>query len=166
MKISKGTAAFISFIIIAVFSTVANAGGYAVVGATSIETDITEHSGVMAGFGVKANDFLSAELTALVSSSEENYQGVDLSWNYFYNFSLIGSIPLNDSLSFYGKLGYTSAEAEASYMGYTETASDTSESYGFGVKYDVMESYSVRVEYNQYYTDISAPLTAHLQINF
>ena len=143
----------------------AMADGYLVLGTTAIDTDITDHTGVMAGVGIKANDFLAVEATALVSSSEEYYDGVALSFNYFYNASVIGSIPVSDSLSFYGKAGYSSGEVEGSYRGYTVTASDTSASYGFGVKYDLMEAWSIRAEFNRAFEDIDT-VAIYLQANF
>ena len=40
-------------------------------------------------------------------------------------------------------------------MGYSETVSDTSESYGVGAKFALTEEWTVSAEYNQYYTDVS-----------
>jgi len=151
--------------VLLLLSSMTMAGGYAVVSAGNIDTEISDHSAVFVGIGVTANDFLSAEITALATSSEEDYQGVELSFNYFYNASIIASLPLGDSFSVYGKLGYSSAEAEASYMGYSETVSQTSESYGVGAKFVLTEAWTVSAEYNQYYTDVSG-YGLKLQRNF
>jgi len=146
------------------FTHYSHSGGYMGLSATTISTDITDHNGLILTVGSEMNSFISIEGFALVSSTDDDYQGVNLSIDNLYGVNLIGSIPINDSLSPFISLGYTRAEATASYMGYSESASDSGSSVGVGIKYQLLESWSIKAQYTEYLDDVdgfSIGLTAH-----
>lgn len=143
----------------------ADQGAYVSVGGVAIDTDITDHTGFMVSVGVSFNDFLAAEVSTLISSTTDDYYGIDVDINRFFSAALIGKLPLTNSLSLYGKAMYSNAEVEASYMGYSESDSETDSGYGFGVMYDLAEAWTVRAEYTKPYEDIDF-MSISLSANF
>ncbi len=140
-------------------------GGYVGVSGGYIDTDITNHMAVNLHGGYNFNDFLSMEGRVLVNSSEEGYHGASVEIDSLYGVYILGTIPVSDDLSVYAVFGHSRGEATASYMGYSETASDNSSSVGFGVKFDIVEAWSVRVEHTKLFDDMDMT-QATLTLNF
>ncbi len=149
-----GTIAVLTGMPFMVLSSEANAEGYVSVGGVAIDTEITDHTGFMVSVGVSFNDFLAAEVSTLVSSTTDDYYGIDVDINRYFSAGLIGKLPLSNSLSLFGKAMYSNAEVEASYRGRSESDSETGSGYGFGVMYEVTEAWTVRAEYTKPYENI------------
>ena len=102
--------------------------GYANLGETSA-------SGIVSGVNINAN----IEVTA-------------------WDLTAVGSIPVMDRLSLYGRAGLYLAETEASATGsvpgfstsVNEKESNTGFTFGFGVKFDILRSLAVRGEWRRY----------------
>lgn len=62
------------------------------------------------------------------------------------HLSLIGSLPVSDTLSVYGRLGVNRLEAKISSAPYTAKDFSTKALYGAGVSYAISELISARVE--------------------
>ena len=70
--------------------------------------------------------------------------------------SLIGSLPINDSTSVYGRLGYAHLSSKASWydsdlvkLG-SDSGSDNKAFAGVGARYSVTDTVGLRVEYDRY----------------
>ncbi len=160
-----------NFIILSVLSAIvflsynSRAGGYAGASYGMTDTNISDHSGITLTGGYAFNDFISIEGRYLFSSGDDSYSGVDISIDYIYGAYLNFTLPVTDSVSVYGIFGHTEGEVTASYMGYSETASDSSSSFGGGVKYDILEAWTVKVEYMSLFDDVDQ-FQVGLQLNF
>jgi OOP family OmpA-OmpF porin len=72
----------------------------------------------------------------------------------------VGSIPLGNNFSLYGKLGAYRADAElSSSVGVSGDKSTTDLTYGLGARYDFTRNFGVRAEW-QRYQGIEVPSTA------
>jgi len=143
----------------------AHSGGYVGADYVMVNTDITDHTGIQLKAGYKFNDVISFEGKALVSSSVEQYQGVDLEIDSMVSLNLKVTLPLTDSFNAFGSIGYGRAEATARYQGYSASASDSGQVFGFGLSYDILEAYTITAEYSQPAEDIDM-YSVGLSINF
>ena len=84
-----------------------------------------------------------------------------------YGLDLIGTLPLADAFSLYGRLGYANAKTSASsspagYSGSNRGAA----TYGLGGEYDVTPQVGVRLGWDRYGADVSnAGVTNNFNIN-
>ena len=85
---------------------------------------------------------------------------------------VVGSLPLSDKLSVFGKLGYAGATTDVSAIRVNNTAvepaSSSSENkigFGIGARYAFMDKFSARVSWDSMPGDVSAILLG-LQVNF
>jgi opacity protein-like surface antigen len=73
--------------------------------------------------------------------------------------ALIGSLPLNDKFSFYGKIGYSSATTDTTARVGPASASTSDKNngatYGVGAMYKVSNQFSIRAGYEQYASDLT-----------
>ena len=65
----------------------------------------------------------------------------------------VGTVPLNQKFSLFGKLGFFRWDVDASAPGVSTSESGTDLTYGFGVKYDFTTKFAVR-GYWQKYNDV------------
>ena len=74
----------------------------------------------------------------------------------------VGTAPINEQFSVYGKFGFFSWDLDSSASGFgasfSQSESGTDLTYGFGVKYNFTKSIGVRVQY-QIYKDIGNEAT-------
>ncbi len=68
-----------------------------------------------------------------------------------YGLDLVGTAPLADNFSVYGKLGYASTKTSASdTSGTTSGATRSAATYGLGLEYDVMPQVGIRFGWDRY----------------
>jgi OmpA-OmpF porin, OOP family len=65
----------------------------------------------------------------------------------------IGSYPLANNFSIFGKLGFAMWETEVSVLGLTLKEDGTDLTYGFGVQYDVNPRLAIRGQWQRYDVD-------------
>lgn len=65
----------------------------------------------------------------------------------------VGTVPLNQQFSLFGKLGFFRWDVDATAPGVSVSESGTDLTYGFGVKYDFTKNFAVR-GYWQKYNDV------------
>lgn len=140
-------------------------GGYMGASGNYIDTPLTNHTGVTLHGGYNFNDFLGLEGRYLVNSSEEGYQGASVEIDSLYGIYLVGTVPVTDSLGVYVVFGHSRAEVRASYYYDSETASESSSSLGFGIKYDLVEAWTVNAEYTELFDNIDQ-FNVGLKLNF
>jgi OOP family OmpA-OmpF porin len=106
-------------------------------------------------FGYKVNKNFAAEIgyTSLLSSASVTNTAATTETTNGFEVAGIGSYPINDQFSIFGRLGY--ASLNASYSPGT-TASLSGFVYGPGVQYDISKEIGVRVGYNIYNTQGSS----------
>ncbi len=143
----------------------AEPGVYAGVSYGTINTDITDHVGSTLYAGIQFNEWVGIEGRALVASSVETYDSVDLEINSLYGIYLTAAVPVGDSASIYFVVGQTEGEVTASYMGYSASAEESSASYGGGVKFHLRENWTVKAEYLATFEDVDQ-FSIGLQYNF
>ena len=143
----------------------AKAGGYVAVDAADIDTDLSNHFSTILTGGYAFNSIVSVEAKTMISSRDDNYRGVNVSIEQYYGLYLKGRIPITDSFSVTGNFGYSNIEGEASYMGYSESASDSGSSFGVGVSYSLLEAWTISAGYQEIVEDVDM-ITAGIQLNF
>jgi OOP family OmpA-OmpF porin len=79
--------------------------------------------------------------------------------------SVIGTLPLSNGFSVFGRLGYNRIDLEASYLGYTSKDHDSKVLYGVGLGYAFTPAISARVEVQKPSSD-STNLSAGVVFNF
>jgi OmpA-OmpF porin, OOP family len=62
----------------------------------------------------------------------------------------VGSLPINDKFSVFGKLGFAMGDGEASGGGVTVSDDSVEVTYGIGVKYNITPVFGVTAEYQAY----------------
>jgi len=62
----------------------------------------------------------------------------------------VGTLPINDKFSVFGKLGFAMGDGEASAPGITVSDDSTEVTYGIGVKYNFTPVFGVTAEYQAY----------------
>jgi hypothetical protein len=72
----------------------------------------------------------------------------------------VGSTPLDDKVSLYGRLGFTKGEISASTPYSTAYASDTGLSYGGGVRFNFGKSSYMTIDYTSFYNSSGTSVTA------
>ena len=143
----------------------ASAGGYVGVDYSMISTDVTDHTGYNLKAGYAFNDFLAIEGRSLVSSSTESYHGANVEIDSLYSVMLKASLPVTNSSKLYAMFGSSRGEVTASYMGYSESATESSSSFGFGASYSVLEAYTLTAEYVETHEDVDM-FSIGLNLNF
>jgi len=155
----------ISLILMVFFTYNAQAGGYMGADYVFISTDVTDHTGIQLKGGYAFNDFLAIEGRTLVSSSNEDYHGVNVEIDSLHTVMLKLSLPITDSAKVYGMFGHSRGKVTASYMGYSESGSDNSSSFGFGASYEVLEAYTLTAEYSRPMDDVDT-FSLGVSLNF
>lgn len=119
-------------------------------------------SGMKLFFGLQFHQNFAVEM-AFVDLGEANYSGTccfgtpvtggRLETSGF-NFSFVGTAPLNPSFSLFGKAGFFSWEAEArdltGGLPFSGRETGTDLSYGFGAAFHVTKNLSLRAEWEQF----------------
>lgn len=71
-----------------------------------------------------------------------------------FNFSAVGTLPLNPSFDLFGKIGFYAWEAKANDTTcgapFSDKATGTDLSYGVGATYNLTKNFGIRAEWEQY----------------
>lgn len=108
-------------------------------------------AGIFAGYTFHPN--FAAELSYR-RLGDATVEGIDVKGDQTA-LSLIGSIPLANKFSVYGRLGYNHVEAEASAGGFKLSDSTSRAVYGVGLGYAFTPAISGRVEVQKPTSDIT-----------
>ena len=118
-------------------------------------------SGMKLFFGLQFHQNFAMEM-AFVDLGEANYSGTFLGDTVTggrletsgFNFSFVGTAPLNPSFALFGKAGFFSWEAEArdltGGLPFSGRETGTDLSYGFGAAFHVTKNLSLRAEWEQF----------------
>ena len=94
---------------------------------------------------------------------------VDVELDRLFGFYAVGHLPLAETASIYGLLGFTDAKATASVNGFSDSNTDSGLSYGFGAEFYPSDQFGLNIEYTQYLDesgyDLSA-ISAGFKVNF
>lgn len=67
-----------------------------------------------------------------------------------YGISGVGTLPINDQISLYGKLGFASVKTTLSNAGGSSGATRTAPTYGFGAQYNLTPAVGLRMGWDRY----------------
>ena len=127
------------------------------IGNASAEDDVSGFDGSDTGFklfgGYSFNDNFAVELAYLDGGAPDDRFGninVELEVSGL-NASAVGRLPVSNTVSLFGKLGFASYDVEATAssggLSASEDDSDTALSYGVGASIGVADRFEVRVEW-------------------
>lgn len=109
---------------------------------------------LLAGFDV--NDYFAIEGSYIATdTAEDSVQGVDIEVELSaFVVSFLGLIPVGDSTSLFGKLGYYSGEQEATAFGITIDEDEDGVTAGAGVRFDIANNLTIRGDFDWFDTDL------------
>jgi hypothetical protein len=134
-------------------------------GPVDLDTDST---GIRVWTGYEINQNFSIELGYTTAQDfEDTVLGVDVEAEYqILNFAVLGTLPLSDSVSAYGKLGFYDGEQEVS-VGNVNVEDDIDGAmYGAGLRIKTGGSLAFRLEFEKYDTDFDSVTSAMVGIEF
>lgn len=106
------------------------------------------------GFGTQVNDHLAigGKFLIGVADGSVSYQGfdIDVGLDWAYTLEVKPTLPLNDRVSLYAVLGFTSGEVTADSGGYEVSDSDSGLTYGVGLYSKIDNDFALRFEYAKY----------------
>jgi len=105
--------------------------------------------GAFAGYQFNQNFALEAGVRHL---GESDFTGGSLKGNQF-SLSGIGTIPLSNGFSVYGRLGYNRVNSKEHFLGSSRKIRDDEVLYGVGVGYKFSETVSGRLEVQKPHSD-------------
>jgi opacity protein-like surface antigen len=121
-------------------------------GSTKVEGADRETSfGGFAGYQFNENFALEAGIRRL---GKAEFGSADIKVNQ-YSLSGVGTIPLSNGFSVFGRLGYNRVDVKASAFGVSDSDHDDEVLYGVGVGYKFSETISGRVEVQKPHSDIT-----------
>lgn len=128
----------------------ARAGSYASNATLSKSTDTV--AGILAGYQFTKNWSAEAFYTGTGKFAGVNTVGVTGSGKAdTWGMVAVGTLPLSDAFSLYGKLGYASTKTSASSSNAIMTgATRSAVTYGLGVLYNVNQSVGIRFGWDRY----------------
>ena len=112
-------------------------------------TDFGSKVGFGGNVGYALNQNLAVELSA-ASLGTYTVAGTEVSTSAL-TASVVGSLPLSNDISVFGRLGYGQVRAAAGGI----KADTNSAAYGLGAAYKLNNNMSVRAEYTRYAEDMS-----------
>jgi len=113
--------------------------------------------GVFAGYQIQENIALEVNYRNLFRFNHDivNHP-VDMDVKgYHTGVSVLGSLPLSNGFSLYGRLGYNRLESRASHPTGNLTDSENRAIYGIGVSYAITPSISARIEAQKPISDLN-----------
>lgn len=121
-------------------------------GSTKLEGADRETSfGGFAGYQFNQNFALEAGIRRL---GEADFSGVNVKANQ-YSLSGVGTIPLSNGFSVFGRLGYNRVNLKASGFGMSDSDHDDEVLYGAGVGYKFSDTITGRLEVQKPHSDIT-----------
>jgi OmpA-OmpF porin, OOP family len=123
------------------------------VGSTKLEgADDRETSyGGFAGYQFNENFGLEAGFRRL---GDADFTGGNVKADQ-YSLSAIGTIPLSNGFSVFGRLGYNRIDSKVRFMGVSDSDHEDEVLYGAGVGYKFSETVSARLEVQKPHSDIT-----------
>jgi OOP family OmpA-OmpF porin len=127
------------------------------VGAEVSSTKLEDISGSENGFGgfvgfkVNQNIAVEAGFNRLADVDED---GANLTADQT-SISVIGTLPLSNGFSAFGRLGYNEVKAKISYDGESESGKDDGAVYGLGLGYAFSPAITGRVEVSKPFSDVT-----------
>lgn len=112
-------------------------------------TDLGSKVGFGGNVGYAFNQNLAVELSA-ANLGTYSLVGTDVSTSAL-TASVVGSVPVSNEISLFGRLGYGKVTAAAGGI----KADTNSAAYGVGAAYKLNSNMSVRAEYTRYAEDLS-----------
>lgn len=148
---------------------------FVAVGARGLSSSMSNGSSMSGGIGYSFSEGLAIE-AGYFNSGTMTYtgtaSGVALNADVkitAMQIALIGSLPMNETFSLYGKVGYSQATTDVSLRVGSSSASNSSKNgssgYGLGAIYKVSDSVSVRAGYELYASDLNG-FTVGVQFKF
>lgn len=156
----KQLAAAAALAIVATAASAANGPAF-YIGADAGQTKIDDISGQEGSYGIfagyRVNDTFAIEANyrrlndfdAVVLGQSFNFKTDQI------GLSAIGSVPLSNNFSIYGRLGYNRLDINASTNGGSGDANESGVLYGVGLGYDFSPTVSARLEYQRPASDMS-----------
>ena len=115
-------------------------------------------------WGVNINDTLATELQIGKSIQDTNFRAYNVPFTARLDSMIggyfVGSAPLDEKVSLYGRLGFTKGEISASNAYASSNASDTGLSYGGGVRFNFGKSSYMTIDYTSFYNSSGTSVTA------
>jgi hypothetical protein len=115
-------------------------------------------------WGVNINDTWATELQIGKSIQDTNFIAYGVPFTARIDSMIggyfVGSTPLDEKVSLYGRLGFTKGEASASTAYGRATASDTGLSYGGGVRFNFDKSKFFTIDYTSFYNSSGTTVIA------
>lgn len=133
------------------------------VSSTKLE-DVSGHEngfGGFVGYNVNQNIAIEAGFNRLADISED---GAKLKADQT-SISVIGTLPLSNGFSVFGRLGYNEVKVKLSDDGYSESGKDNGAVYGFGLGYAFAPAITGRVEVSKPFSDVTK-LSAGVSFGF
>ena len=131
----------------------ANAEAYANLGYTQFSADDVDVGGITGRLGYKFNpNFgIEGEATFGVSNDTADFLGtpVEIELNHQYGVYGIGFLPLGDSVELFGRVGYSTIDAEGSFGGFSAGVDDDGIAFGGGAQWNFTPKFGVRAEYTR-----------------
>ena len=131
----------------------ANAESYANLGYTQFSADDVDVGGITGRLGYKFNpNFgIEGEATFGVSNDTADFLGtsVEIELNHQYGVYGIGFLPLGDSVELFGRVGYSTIDAEGRFGGFSAGVDDDGIAFGGGAQWNFTPKFGVRAEYTR-----------------
>ena len=114
--------------------------------------------------GAKFNPFIAIEGEAAhgVNDDTDSASGVEVKLNNQFGVFAVASYPFAERFEVFGRVGYSTAEYEASLAGVKQTESNDDFAYGVGATAFFSERNGVRLDYTNY-GDIDAWSVAYVR---
>lgn len=109
------------------------------------QTESADPTGLLVALGNQFNENFAVEAQVGVGLSEDEFVGDwEIELSRLLALNVVGILPVNDSLSFYGKAGLMKLEFEDSD---DDKYDDTGISYGIGAQLNLSSQAALKVEY-------------------
>ena len=125
--------------------------------------DSVSPSAIVGRFGVYINESVSVEGRLGIGAGDDTIDAgpfdIAIELDTLYGVYGVGHMPINESASVYGVIGFTQAEATASAMGFSESFDDSGLSYGIGADIGISDTVALNLEFMQYMSKSDFDLT-------
>jgi outer membrane immunogenic protein len=126
---------------------------YVNVGYSSLDTSVTNLGVVGARLGYEFTPNFAIEGEAGFGITNNDIAGVEVKVDNTFGAYLVGKLPLSDSFSLLGRVGYSHLKVSAAAFGSSASADDGSAAYGIGAQYLLDGTNGIRGDYTRYEKD-------------
>lgn len=118
------------------------------------KADFTTLGGQL-GYLINDNFAVEGRLAFGVKDDTVNMYGyhVKVKLDNYVGIYAVPQVPLSDNISLYGLLGWNKVKVKASYMGSSDSGSDSSLAFGAGIKMPVADNANLYLEYAKLASD-------------